>query len=1704
MRRLLRAALGTMLGAALVTGALSAPPAHAQEEYKVLVFSKTTGFRHDSIPAGIAAIKQLGADHHFGVDATEDASAFTYDNLKQYKAVIWLSTTGDVLNDAQQAEFEKYMRSGGGYVGVHSAADTEYDWAWYGRLVGAYFKSHPAIQQANVKVTDRVHPSTKDLPKNWIRTDEWYNYQADPRGKVHVLAALDEKSYQPGDGAMGHDHPISWCHDYSGGRAWYTGMGHTAETFSEPEFLEHLLGGIQTAAGVVPADCGATVTENFQQVAMAKGKGIGEPMGLAVLPDLSVLSTSRDGSVYHTSRDGVTTLAAKIPVYNHDEDGLQAIALDPDFARNGWVYLYYAPPLDTPAGDAPKESSDPAEWERWRGYNQLSRFKYVDGKLDLASEQKILQVPSDRGICCHVGGQIDFDAAGNLYLSTGDDTNPFESSGYTPIDERPNRNPAFDAQRTAANTNDLRGKILRITVNADGSYSIPEGNMFAPGTPKTRPEIYAMGFRNPFRFSVDKKTGVLYVGDYGPDAGAADPNRGPGGQVEFNRVTGPGFYGWPYCTGTNTPEETYVDYDFATGTSGQRFDCTAPKNTSPHNTGLVDLPAAKAAWIKYDGGSVPEFGTGGESPMGGPVYRYDPDLASEVKFPPYFDGVEFAYEWDRGWIKNIHLNEDGTVLKIDPLFDRANISLVRPMDLKFGPDGALYVLDYGSGYFGGADDSAIYRIEYVKGARSPVARIGATPTSGKAPLQVRFSSEGSYDPDPGDTFTYAWDFTGDGTVDSTEPNPTFTYTANGVYPARLTLTDSSGKTGTATIEITVGNTAPTVEFVTPAHGQFFEFGDVLDFEVTVTDPDGTPVDCAKVKVEYILGHDNHGHPLTSVNGCKGSIRTASDGGHGADANVFGVLNASYTDTGGEGGTPPLTGEGEIVLQPKHKQAEFFTAQQGVQVVAHSGAAGGKRVGYLDAGDWIMFDPIDLDGIDGIGYRVSSGGSGGTIELRADSPTGPLLQTTEVQNTGGWDNYVIIEPRPFVNPGGTHKLYLVFSGGFDVDEFFVTGKGAPGNSQPQVSAKAEPTSGAVPLEVRFTGTATDPDGDALTYEWDFGDGSPKDATKDATHTYTKPGEYTATFTATDASGLSAQSQVKVSAYQVAPPCADPGKPVDPNDEFDGDVIDRCRWSTVVREDPLHYRVADGRLVIDAQPGDMYGATTDAKNLLLQNAPAGSWEAVTKVDLRHSGDVYEQAGLMVYGDDKNFVKLSFIKVPDGRNLEFIQNVNGTPADNGDADRTPLLAADFPSTVWLKVTSDGTTLSAAYSTDGTDWTRFGRPRLLSQIPNPKVGLAAFNGTGMPAAFDFFHLKSVDTTCQPTEPEAGYQSLFDGTPESLARWRQAGPGGFVYANCELLSTGGLGLYWYDQEFQAYSLKLDWKVAGDDNSGVFVGFPNPGNDPWKAVNEGYEVQIDMTDVPEKTTGAIYGFQSADIAARDKALKPPGQWNTYEIVVKDQTITVFLNGTKINEFTNADPNRDLSSGFVGIQNHGNGDDVWFRNIRIKELVPPTVTVSGVSDGGAYGDSGDLTIAYDADDSGSGVASVTAELDGAAISSGAELPLYKLALGEHTLVVTATDKAGNTATKTVRFQVDTSIQDLKKLVQRFRVAGQVNPGGAVVLQRRLDRAQTYADAQDTAKTVAELEKFRRLARNGGLVPGAEARSVFARDATALIERYGGGA
>jgi cytochrome c len=575
-----------------------------------------------------------------------------------------------------------------------------------------------------------------------------------------------------------------------------------------------------------------------------------------------------------------------------------------------------------------------------------------------------------------------------------------------------------------------------------------------------------MGFRNSFRFAVDPKTGWISAADYGPDANQENANRGPEGTVEWNLIKQPGFYGWPYCVGNNTP---FNDYDFATGASGATFNCAAPVNNSPNNTGLTNLPAAKPAQVWYDYHASAEFPeidlAGGAAPMGGPFYHYDAASASERKFPAYYDGTPFFYEWSRNFVKEFRLDSGGGLLKINPFV--AQLGLRAPIDMKFGPDGAMYLAEWGNGYGHSNTDDGIYRIDYVAGNRSPLAKASATPDSGQAPLEVTFSSAGSADPDQSDVLSYTWDF-GDGST-GTGPNPAHTYTANGTYSARLTVSDAAGKTGTTNVPVVVGNTRPKVTFTTPGNGRVIDFGDTVTYQVAVTDPEDGAVDCSKVVVTAALGHDSHSHDTGQYTGCSGTITTSASG-HDATANTYLVLSADYTDKGGLKGTTSAT------LQPRHKQAEYFTGQSGIRVVEESGAENGKRIGDISNDDWISFKPLNLSEAGSVSFRVSApSATGGSIELRAGSPTGALIATSPVPSTGGWNTYVDLAPVAVTDVAGTQTVYAVFKAptehSYDLDAITFKASGA-GSAVPQSGRTYTVTSAhsGKLVDVRYASTA----------------------------------------------------------------------------------------------------------------------------------------------------------------------------------------------------------------------------------------------------------------------------------------------------------------------------------------------------------------------------------------------------------------------------------------------------------------------------------------------------------------------------------------------------------------------------------------------------------------------------------------------------------
>ncbi|MGD1945362.1 MAG: ThuA domain-containing protein [Croceivirga sp.] len=834
---------------------------------KVLVFSKTMGFKHASIPAGIAALEKLGKEHGFVVDTTKNAEWFTDKTLQDYSAVIFLSTTGNVLDANQEAAFERYIQAGGGYVGIHAATDTEYDWGWYTKLVGAQFLSHPAgTPEANFTVKNTNHPSTAFFMGSvWRRTDELYNFK-NINKNINVLVTVDESTYEGGEN--GKDHPMAWYHEFDGGRSFYTAGGHTDESFSEEQFLQHLLGGIQYAIGknLLLDYAGAKSqtppeADRFSKITLSTGKFF-EPTEMTVLPNSDVLIAQRRGEVLLYSHETKTIrevalldvyFKTQIPGVNAEE-GLMGLQQDPNYEKNKWIYLYYSP-----TGD---------EW-----VNRLSRFKYAEGNFDMASEQVILEVETEREICCHTGGSIAFDGDGLLYLSTGDNTTPFDEPdvkyvhhGYAPINDFTDKL-QYDARRSSGNTNDLRGKILRIKVNEDGSYDIPEGNLFPKGTEKTRPEIYTMGHRNPYRISVDKKQGYVYWGDVGPDARVDSLNtRGPRGYDEMNQARTAGNFGWPLFIGDNY---AYYHYDYETGQSGSAFDPEQPVNDSRHNTGLRTLPPAMPAYAYYpyaESGQFPQLETGGRNAMAGPTYWSD-FYDNGGGLPDYYDGKVIIYDWMRGWMKAVHLFEDGSFNKMEPFAPEVSVSNL--IDMELGPDGRVYLLEYGSGWFSANSDSGLGYIEYNGGNRPPVIdSFTVDNDSGALPLTVNAMIE-AHDRE-GDEISYVWEL-GDGTSQETqEPQLLYTYGKEGAFKLRVTAKDAAGESVTSLEKnIVAGNERPEVSItLDQPNTSFYIPGQPIGYQVSVTDVDGNVhLDNVYVSVDYRSGMDevnmNLGHQQVS-------------------------------------------------------------------------------------------------------------------------------------------------------------------------------------------------------------------------------------------------------------------------------------------------------------------------------------------------------------------------------------------------------------------------------------------------------------------------------------------------------------------------------------------------------------------------------------------------------------------------------------------------------------------------------------------------------------------------------------------------------------------------------------------------------------------------------------------------------------------------
>ena len=637
---------------------------------------------------------------------------------------------------------------------------------------------------ATVQVADRNHLSTRDLGDSYEIADEHYNYARNVRGDHHVLATFDERTYNTGTHSMGQDHPVSWCKLYQGdrvedgtgtpkaytdGRTWNTGMGHFGARYTEAnsKLVKHIVGGVRWVAGEgKQSDCSGTVWSNFKRTTLVSD--INGPMALDVAADGKVYWTEigptqgfeSEGYVRMHDPEGPpgnSTTVAAIPTradHGNSEDGVLGMSLQPGFdlsnpnKRN--IYVYYSPrhPDWPTTGD-----------QQTVGHNMISRFPLnKDGDAFLPArgqggdpahpfaEEQILKVPKAKiagnpsgfpggpanNGPGHVGGPgLVFDSEGNLYLGVGDDVSPNASghNRYPPMDHRASER--WDARKTSANTADLRGKVLRIKPldrikpgaepGVGSTYTAPAGNMFPLGTANTRPEIYAMGFRQPFTVHTDPDNpGSVAVGEFCHDNSQDQADRGPAGVCEWNLVDEPGFHGWPFCVGDNSPINTSWRWNYGTNSStGQQYDCSLgslpsdldwapPGGTSSQPTfqglGRIPGPAEPATiWRKYPGNEgvqdPMDFGdlsAGGQQPITGPIYRYDEDSGPGA-FPAYYDGSWLIANRgsENGFWKEVRLRQDDNqMLRVNDWlptgnFGAPNNSFVIPT--RFGADGALYM-----------------------------------------------------------------------------------------------------------------------------------------------------------------------------------------------------------------------------------------------------------------------------------------------------------------------------------------------------------------------------------------------------------------------------------------------------------------------------------------------------------------------------------------------------------------------------------------------------------------------------------------------------------------------------------------------------------------------------------------------------------------------------------------------------------------------------------------------------------------------------------------------------------------------------------------------------------------------------------------------------------------------------------------------------
>ncbi len=944
------------------------------EPIRVLMLTSTYGYRHEgAIEAAKPLMESLEQTTEFAFDITEDVDELNRENLQNYDLLFFNNTTGNLpVTEEQKQAVLDFMREGKGFVGAHAAADTWYNWTPYREMLGGgLFQGHPWTRSVGITIEDTENPAVSHFGGGFYLRDEIYVLDANPRWNSRVLMSLDMQSVGIEQGpatADRNDYPISWIRNFNGGRVFYTKLGHFAEVWQTPMYLEHLLTGMRMAAGRVDAD----FSGHREQETVAPDVW---PDDIAVDERGNVWIAELQGKVHrYDASTGQTEQIAQVNTTDPTkiEHGLYGIEVDPNFYDGEpYVYLYYAEPETF--------------------INTLYRYEYRNGELDMSTEEVILRVPTEPN-CCHQAGDIEWGPEGKLYLSTGDtgmsETRPTWEITQEELEsfmERHNLEDyhwsrLVDSERSAQNLQDLRGKILRI--NKDGT--IPKDNPFY-GQAGVRWEIYAYGFRNPYRFKVDEN-GDIYTGVVGPDEVVT--------YDEYNLSSDGGEnHGWPRALGRLFYNEWTADM---------------MENYTP------------PLWeYTYEGG--------GRSATVGPLYESD----GEYAFPAAFQDKVFVFDWSRRWIKWVDVEErifqndvesdvkEETYSVEIPTERFTNIKtfdvldITAPISMEQAPDGSIYLAEF-DGFWNAGPNAEVSRYRWIDGNQAPIVELSVDRHSGQAPVTVEFEGGRSYDPNA-DGVTYNWSF-GDG-VTSTEPNPTHTYESEGTYRAELVVTDEEGLASEPkTVEITVGNTAPSVRIVSPESGVLLEPTDTpLAVEAEVSDPEQGALSGQSIQWtvtgEVVQEGEIRRQKITSFTGRTGQVDLIEEYDEWGDRVRY-VISATATDAGG------LTGSADRVVRYARMQAEIADESAGFSVEEDTVQVASR------SGDYLVWRDLDLSTTNRGAVRLSPGTAGGVVEVRLGSIEGQVLTTIELAGTDQDERTWQREEFSLADIEGHHDVYLI--------------------------------------------------------------------------------------------------------------------------------------------------------------------------------------------------------------------------------------------------------------------------------------------------------------------------------------------------------------------------------------------------------------------------------------------------------------------------------------------------------------------------------------------------------------------------------------------------------------------------------------------------------------------------------------------------------